>query len=123
MIEPKQVAVDFLTLVIAGKIDEAYSNYVDMDGKHHNVFFAAGFSVLCHAMKENDAQFARKRFTIKNVLCDGDLVVVHSHLVLKISDVGMVTFHMFRILNGKIIEMWDCGQVIPHDLKNNDGAF
>lgn len=32
----KQAAVQFLQLAVAGRIDEAYQKYVDMNGKHHN---------------------------------------------------------------------------------------
>ena len=74
-------------------------------------------------MKENEVQAPHKQFTIKNVVCEGEMVVVHSHLTFKPSDVGMITFHMFRIRNGKIVEMWDCGQAILEQMKNNDGAF
>jgi hypothetical protein len=35
----------------------------------------------------------------------------------------MSVVHMFRIRNGKIAEMWDCGQQIPKDSPNTDGAF
>ena len=119
----KQSALEFLKLVIASKIDEAYEEYVDMQGTHHNTFFPAGFQVLQEAMKENEAQFPNKQFTVKNVLGDGDLVAVHSHLVMKQNDPGMITVHLFRFKNDKIVEMWDCGQVIPKDPPNKDGVF
>ncbi len=123
MEDNKQTAVEFLKLVIAGRIDEAYEKYVDLGGKHHNTFFAAGFPVLRDAMKENDVQFPNKQFTIKNVLGDGDMVAVHSHLNLKPDNAGMVVVHIFRFKDGKIVEMWDCGQAIPDDSPNQDGAF
>jgi hypothetical protein len=31
----KDVAVDFLSLVVAGRIDEAYRKHVEMGGRHH----------------------------------------------------------------------------------------
>ena len=119
----KQSALQFLKLVIAGRINEAYEKYVDMQGKHHNAFFPTGFQALQEAMKENEAAFPNKQFTVKNVLGDEDLVAIHSHLLFKPGEPGMITVHLFRFNNGKIVEMWDCGQVIPKDSPNKDGTF
>ncbi len=119
----KQAAVQFLKLVVAGTIDEAYERFVDMHGRHHNTFFAAGFLALREAMKENHDQFPNKQLTIKNTLCDGDLVAVHSRLNFRPGDAGMVVVHLFRFKDEKIVEMWDCDQTIQNDSPNKDGAF
>ncbi len=119
----KETAVQFLQLVTSGKIDEAYEKYVDMSGRHHNCFFPAGLSSLKKAMIDNHKQFPVKRFTVKNVIGEGTMVAVHSHLSMKESDPGMVVVHLFRFDRGKIVEFWDCGQAIPEPLPNKDGAF
>lgn len=119
----KQTAVDFLRLVVAGRIDEAYQKYTDMRGKHHNPFFAAGFPALQKAMEENHKEFPNKQITPKNILGDEDLVVVHSHLLMNAGESGMAVFHVFRFEGDKIVELWDCGQALPADSPNTDGAF
>ena len=136
----KRAALLFLKMVIAGKIDEAYEKYVDMDGKHHNTYFAAGFPLLRDAMKENHVKFPKKKFTVNKVLADGDLVVTHSHLLFNPKEPGMSVVHMFRFGTARskskgsksskgsmeerrIVEMWDCGQLIPKDMQNKGGAF
>ncbi len=119
----KQIAVKFLQLVVAGHIDEAYQKFVDMKGRHHNPFFPAGFLVLQKAMKENHIQFPDKQFVLKHVIGDEELVAVHSHLVLKNGELGMVVVHILRFDGEKIVEMWDCGQSIPADSPNKDGPF
>ncbi|MDB5259038.1 MAG: hypothetical protein JWO73_246 [Candidatus Taylorbacteria bacterium] len=122
----KKAAVRFLELVIASKIDEAYAKHVDMGGKHHNAYFPAGFEKLRDAMKENESQFPNKRLAVKNVIAEGDLVVAHSHLRMRSDDPkdpGMTVVHIFRFKDGKIVEMWDCGQAIPADCPNEDGVF
>ncbi|HTA29507.1 MAG TPA: nuclear transport factor 2 family protein, partial [Candidatus Cybelea sp.] len=91
--------------------------------KHHNAYFPAGFAALQQAMKENDAQFPKKRLVIKNVLGDGKMVAVHSHLTLAPGKTEMVVVHLFRFKGSKIIEMWDCGQEIPSKMPNTDGLF
>lgn len=121
--EGKQSAVDFLRLVVAGQIDEAYQKYVDMQGVHHNPFFPAGFSQLMKAMIENHTQFPHKQIMVKHVLADEDLVAVHSNLVLKAGEPGMTVVHIFRFNAGRIVEMWDIGQTVPADSPNQSGAF
>ena len=119
----KQAAVEFLHLIVAGRIDEAYKKHVDMSGKHHNPFFSAGFAALQKAMSENHVQFPSKQITRRNVIGEGDMVAVHSHLALSPGDAGMTTVHIFRFQGGKIVELWDCGQPLPADSPNRDGAF
>jgi predicted SnoaL-like aldol condensation-catalyzing enzyme len=119
----KERAMDFLQLVIAGNIDEAYDSYVNMHGVHHNMYFSSEFVSLKKGMKENHAQFPNKRLMVKNVLADGNLVAVHSHLIFKEGEPGMSVVHVFRFENGKIVEMWDVGQSIPADSPNRRGPF
>ncbi|HYA85924.1 MAG TPA: nuclear transport factor 2 family protein [Nitrospirota bacterium] len=119
----KLASMQFLQLVVAGRINEAYQKYVDLQGKHHNPFFPAGFPALKKAMIENHVQFSSKQLTVQNVLGDGDLVAVHSHIMLRPDDPGMVAVHLFRFHGDRIVEMWDCGQPVPADTPNKDGAF
>ncbi|HUJ17715.1 MAG TPA: nuclear transport factor 2 family protein [Nitrospirota bacterium] len=119
----KQAAVEFLQLVVAGRIDDAYQKHVDLGGKHHNPFFAAGFPALKKAMIKNHVQFPGKQLTVKNMLGDGDLVAVHSHIVLHPGETGISTVHLFRFHSDRIVELWDIGQSVPLDSPNEDGAF
>jgi predicted SnoaL-like aldol condensation-catalyzing enzyme len=109
--------------VVAGSIDEAYESYVNMHGKHHNMYYSADFTSLKNGMIEDQAQFPSKRLMVKNVLGDGNLVAVHSNLILKPGEPGMAVVHIFRFDKGKIIEMWDVGQTIPLETPNRIGAF
>lgn len=119
----KEKALDFLHLVVAGSIEEAYDNYVNMRGKHHNVYFSAEFTSLKQGMIENHAQFPNKRLMVKNVLGDGSLVAIHSNIIMKMGEPGIAVVHIFRFEGGKIVEMWDIGQAIPLDSPNRLGAF
>lgn len=119
----KDSAVDFLRLVVAGRIDEAYSKYVDMRGRHHNVYYPGDFKALMQGMIDNHSQFPYKQITVKNVLADGDLVAVHSNIIMQKNDPGISVVHIFRFAGGRIVEMWDVGQAIPVDSPNKDGAF
>ena len=118
----KQAAVDFLQRVVKGRINEAYAEYVDMNGKHHNPYFPAGFAMLKQAMIDNETQFPNKQYMIKNVLGDGDLVAVHGRIVLA-PDKNLEVTHLFRFAGGKIVEMWDVAMPWPADSLNKDGML
>jgi predicted SnoaL-like aldol condensation-catalyzing enzyme len=117
------LATDFLSLVVKGEIDQAYEKYVDMNGKHHNMYYAGDFATLMQGMKDNEAQFPNKAFHIKQVFADGNKVAVHSHVVLEKNTPGIAVVHMFLFENGKIVEMWDVGQMLQGDSTNMNGAF
>jgi len=119
----KEAAVQFLQAVIAGRIDQAYEQYVDMRGQHHNPYFAAGFAALQTGMRENLVQFLHKMLDVKHVLGDGDLVAVHSHIVLSPGEPAVAAVHLFRFNADKIVELWDVGQVVPGDSPNEQGMF
>jgi predicted SnoaL-like aldol condensation-catalyzing enzyme len=119
----KEEAVDFLNLVVAGNIEEAFESYVNMHGRHHNVYYASDFLSLKQGMIENQGQFPSKRLMVKNVLGDGNLVAVHSNLIMKEGEPGVSVVHLFRFDNGKIVEMWDVGQAVPVNSPNMIGAF
>jgi len=119
----QQAAVHFLQLVVAGRIYEAYQKHVDVQGKHHNPFFPAGFPALRKAMAENHVQLPNKQLTVKNVLGDGDLVAVHSHIVPRPGEPSLAAVHLFRFRGDRIVEMWDCVQPLPADSQNKDGVF
>jgi predicted SnoaL-like aldol condensation-catalyzing enzyme len=118
----KKAAVDFLNLTIAGKIDEAYAKYVDMNGKHHNIFTPAGMKALKDGMKGAEDKFPNKKFVIQHVVGEGDLVAVHSHLTLEAGAIDFAAVHLLRFMNGKIVEFWDIAQDIQKSI-NTDGPF
>lgn len=107
----------------AGKAKEAAKKFFSPDAKHHNAFFAAGMDALTDAMATAHKENPDKRLTVKQVLADGDLVAVHSHVVQKPGDPGGAVVHLFRFQGDKIIEFWDVGQQIPGDSPNTDGMF
>ncbi len=119
----KDAAVDFLRLVVAGRIDEGYRTYVDMGGTHHNPYFAAGFPALKQAMIENHAAYPEKRIDVKRVIADGDLVATHSLVSLNPGNLNLAAVHIFRFRGDRIVELWDITQEVRADSPNADGMF
>ncbi|HSB66319.1 MAG TPA: hypothetical protein VLD65_07055 [Anaerolineales bacterium] len=119
----KERALDFLQMVVAGEIDEAYESYVNMHGVHHNMYYSSEFASLKHGMKDSHSQFPNKRLMVKNVLGEGDMVAVYSNIIMKAGEPGMAVVHLFRFDQGKIVEMWDVAQPIPVESPNRRGPF
>ncbi len=74
------------------------------------------------AMTENHTQFPGKQLMVMNVFGEGEMAM-HSHIALWSGDTGIAAVHLFRFQDGMIAEMWDCGQPVPPDSPNKDGAF
>ena len=119
----KEAATSFLRLASAGKVKDAYQQYVDPGFRHHNPYFAGDAETLKTAMIENATQFPQKTIDIKHVVADGDLVAMHAHVRLKPDDLGVATIHLFRFEGNRIIELWDVGQAVPESSLNKYGMF
>lgn len=119
----KEQAVRFLQMIISGEIDEAYEKYVSPDLRHHNAYFAGDAESLKKGMKENDGMSPNKTLEVKQVMEDGEMVMVFSHIKQNPEDLGGAVVHIFRFSNDKIIEMWDVGQPVPEDSPNENGMF
>jgi predicted SnoaL-like aldol condensation-catalyzing enzyme len=119
----KDAAVDFLRLVVAGRIEEGYRKHVDMDGRHHNPYFTAGMAALRQAMLDNHAQYPDKRIDVRRVIAEGDLVATHSLVTLNPGNIAIVAVHLFRFRGDRIVELWDVTQPVQADSPNADGMF
>jgi len=119
----KETAISFLLLASSGKVEEAFHLYIGAGFRHHNPFFPGNGEALMAAMKENTAQFPDKVIEVRRALEDGDLVAVHSHVILKPGDPGAATIHIFRFEDDRIVELWDVGQPVSKDSPNGNGMF
>jgi predicted SnoaL-like aldol condensation-catalyzing enzyme len=119
----KEVAVAFLSLVAEGKVREAYLRYIGPGFRHHNTFFKGDAGSLIAAMEENVVQNPSKVLEVKHALQEGDFVAVHSHVRLKPTDPGLALVHIFRFQGKLIAELWDIAQPVPENSPNEYGMF
>lgn len=117
------IAEHFLSLCAGGQVRDAYARYVADDFRHHNAWFPGDRESLLRGMEQSAQAEPNKSFTVKQVIADGDRVAVFSHLRREQADVDMAVVHILRFQNGKIVELWDVGQVIPKDSPNGLGVF
>lgn len=119
----KEIAVSFLQKVAAGRVREAYQNYIAPNFRHHNPFFRGDADSLMLAMEENAAKNPNKTLEVKHAIQEKDTVVVHSHVKQNPNDLGVAVVHIFRFQDNQIVELWDLGQPIPEDSANENGMF
>lgn len=119
----KECAISFLKLVASGQVRKAYEQHIAADFRHHNPYFKCDAKSLMQGMEQNAVQFPDKVLAIQRVLEDGELVAVHSRVILKPEDRGLALVHIFRFRGKDIVELWDIGQPVPEDMPNECGMF
>ncbi len=130
--ERKDIAVEFLRLIGAGKPKDGLRFFAP-DCKTHNPYTPGGMEELTDAMiavqkqgtqgilKGSKADF---KLTVRQVLADGDLVAVHTQISsAKPSEGGLRQVHLFCFSGDKIVEYWDITQMVPENAPNAAGAF
>ena len=118
----KEKAISFLTFAGTGMVQEAYDAYVSPDFIHHNQYFAGDRESLKVAMEEAHQNSPNTGIEVKKVYEEGLTVITHSHVVK--TDMEIAVVHIFRFEEeGKIVELWDLGQVMDANSPNENGAF
>ena len=105
------------------KPEEAVVKYLGPNYRQHNPGAADGPESFIAAVKGLTKTFPELTMEPKRIIAEGDLVVLHSHLILKPGDRGTAVVDIFRLENGKIVEHWDVVQEVPEKSANNNTMF
>ena len=119
----KEAAVSFLKLAASGKVDEAYTNYIGPNFRHHNPYFPGDAESLKAGMAEAHAKFPDTTLEVQHVFEEDDLVAVHSRVQHAPDTPAIAVVHIFRFEGDRIVELWDIGQEEPKDSPNENGMF
>ena len=101
------------------RIDE----YMRDDYIQHGPHATDGKEGFCGFARTFAAQFPERTITFKRVLCDGDLVMTHSHLVPHPGHLGISVMDVFRIEDGKLAEHWEAFLDVPEQTKSGNPMF
>jgi predicted SnoaL-like aldol condensation-catalyzing enzyme len=122
--ENKRIVREWHELAIEQrKPEEAVAKYLGPHYRQHNPGAADGPESFIGAVKHIAQTFPDFSMESKRIIAEGDLVVLHSHLILKPGDRGSAVVDIFRLENGKIVEHWDVVQEVPETPKNNNTMF
>lgn len=120
--ENKRIAREWHELAMR-KPEEAVVKYLGTNYRQHNPGTADGPESFIKTVKWFAQNFPEFRMETKRIIAEGDLVVLHSHLILKPGDRGSAVVEIFRLETGKIVEHWDVVQEVPETSANNNTMF
>lgn len=89
----------------------------------HNPQAPDGTAALKQLVSGVKQAFPRSVATIHRVLGEGDLVALHSHLVLTPGERGSAVVDIFRVTGGRIAEHWDVVQDVPATTVSGNDMF
>jgi len=105
------------------KPEEAVAKYLGPNYRQHNPGAGDGPEPFIAAVKGITKTFPDFRMERKRIIAEGDIVVLHSHLIREPGDRGRAVVDIFRLENGKIVEHWDVVQEVPETSANNNTMF
>jgi predicted SnoaL-like aldol condensation-catalyzing enzyme len=91
--------------------------------KQHNPTAQDGAEGLKGFIDFLKARFPNQKGEIKQVIAEGDKVVLHVHSTRGDGTPGRAIVDIFRLQNGKVVEHWDVIQDIPEKASNSNGMF
>ncbi|WNZ10659.1 nuclear transport factor 2 family protein [Streptomyces sp. 11x1] len=119
----KAVAVRVLKGVFEDGDTAVVDRYVRPDYIQHNPFAPDGAETLKGLAGMVNRQFPDAAYDVKRVIAQGDLVLVHSNVVLTPGTRGSAVFDIFRFQGGRIAEHWDVAQDVPATSANGNDMF
>ncbi|MFC8347692.1 nuclear transport factor 2 family protein [Streptomyces sp. NPDC057280] len=119
----KDVAARVLKGVFERGDTAVVDRFVRRDYIQHNPQAPDGAETLKNLGVALHQQFPDAKYDIKRVISEGDLVLVHSNVVLTPGTRGSAVFDIFRFQGGKIAEHWDVGQDVPEKSANGNDMF
>lgn len=119
----KKIAIAFYDAAINQKDFAKASSYLGPVYKQHNPTAQDGPEGLKAFIDFLKARFPNQKGEIKQVIAEGDKVVLHVHSTRGDGTPGRAIVDIFRIENGKVVEHWDVIQDIPEKAANDNGMF
>jgi predicted SnoaL-like aldol condensation-catalyzing enzyme len=126
----KRIVRQFFSLIVQGKQMDGL-RYFSSNCRQHNPYVQGGMEALLDAMtaaQQEPMKFSDPEFSVKRVIADADMVVVHTELLNSKSNPnegGLRQAHLFRFgKNNKITEYWDLSQQVqPGEMPYPANAF
>jgi predicted SnoaL-like aldol condensation-catalyzing enzyme len=123
-LKPKEVVTRFITeLYVEKRAREAFETWVEPGYIQHNPLAATGRDAAIAFLEPFFQGHPDAVYSIKRILADGNLVVVHSHAKFAADDRGLAVVDILRVEHCKIAEHWDVAQPVPEKTANPNGMF
>ena len=119
----RRIVVDYYQTAFAGDPEKAVADHLGDRYVQHNPDARDGAEAFVGFVRWLRGDHPELRLDIRRVIAKGDLVVTHSHLVLRPGEPGRALADIFRLEDGKVVEHWDVIQDIPERSANDNGMF
>jgi predicted SnoaL-like aldol condensation-catalyzing enzyme len=119
----KKTVVAFYDAAINQKDYAKAAAYLGPMYKQHNPTAHDGAEGLKGFIDFLKARFPSQKGEIKQVIAEGDKVVLHVHSTRGDGTPGRAIVDIFRVEKGKVVEHWDVIQDIPAKAENTNGMF
>ncbi|MEU6261287.1 nuclear transport factor 2 family protein [Streptomyces sp. NPDC047043] len=119
----KWVAVHVLKGVFERGDTGVVDRFVRTDYIQHNPQVGDGAAALKAVGRSFHQQFPRATYSVKRVIAEGDLVLVHSNLVATPGTRGSAVVDIFRFQGGRIAEHWDVLEDVPATSVSGNDMF
>ena len=119
----KRLVVGFYDAAINKKDYDLAVTFLGPDYKQHNPTAADGAAGLKGFIDFLKTKFPTQHGEIRQVIAEGDLVVLHVHSTRGDNTPGRAIVDIFRVDHGKVVEHWDVIQDIPEKSANSNGMF
>ena len=119
----KQAVIGLYEAAINRKDFAAAAKFLGPQYRQHNPTAGDGPEGLRGYIEMLKAKYPQQRGEIKQVIAEGDRVVLHIHSTRQDGTRGRAIVDIFRVLDGKVVEHWDVIQHIPETADNPNGMF
>lgn len=105
------------------KPKEAMEKYAAADFFDHNPYVRGDRASVIEHLDRLEWSTGGPQRTIRHLVVDGDIAVIHHRLVRKPGDAAIAAVDIFRVENCKLVEHWDVLQPIPAESVNPRPMF
>ena len=119
----KRLVVAFYDAAINKKDYALAVTFLGPEYKQHNPTAADGAAGLKGFIDFLKTKFPTQHGDIRQVIAEGDLVVLHVRSTRGDDSPGRAIVDIFRVAHGKVVEHWDVIQDIPEKSANSNGMF
>jgi len=119
----KAVAITVVKRVFERGDTAVVDRFVRPDYIQHNPTAADGSAGLKGLAASIHQQFPEARYNVKRAVSEGDLVLLHSNVVLVPGTKGASVIDIFRFQGGRIAEHWDVIQNVPDTTASGNDMF
>lgn len=119
----RALVLEFYGRFVAEADYSSEASLVHPSYRQHSTMAADGVEGVKAMIDYSVKEWPDRRVTFHRTIAEGNMVVVHTHLVRWPGDLGLIALDIFRVEDGKVAEHWDVIQEVPAKLPHERGMF